>query len=86
MSEASLLIVDDTPENIDLIVGLLARQDLDVMAAGEIQLQGSVVLDDGVGASRTGEVEQGTLVLRHVERVDDDVLGRKRPGRGQGEP
>nr|MBP8146467.1 response regulator [Inhella sp.] len=33
MSEASLLIVDDTPENIDLIVGLLARQDLDVMAA-----------------------------------------------------
>ncbi|MFY8017974.1 MAG: response regulator [Inhella sp.] len=33
MPKASLLIVDDTPENIDLIVSMLGRQDLDIMAA-----------------------------------------------------
>lgn len=33
MPLASLLIVDDTPENIDLLVSMLGRQDLEVMAA-----------------------------------------------------
>jgi diguanylate cyclase (GGDEF)-like protein len=30
---ASLLVVDDTPENIDLVVSMLAGQELDIMAA-----------------------------------------------------
>jgi CheY-like chemotaxis protein len=33
MPQASLLVVDDTPENIDLLVSMLGRQDLDIMAA-----------------------------------------------------
>lgn len=33
MPHASLLIVDDTPENIDLLVAMLGRHDVDIMAA-----------------------------------------------------